>query len=113
MRGWEAGLRVLVRNLLDNALRYGMHGGNVTVELRPEGDGVLLAVEDDGPGIDASMRDAVLGRFQRGGNSASEGVGLGLPIAKRIAEVHRASLRLANGANGRGLRVEVRFPRDA
>jgi len=113
VRGWEAGLRVLVRNLLDNALRYGARGGNVAVELRPDGDGVLLAIEDDGPGIDASMRDAVLGRFQRGENSSSEGVGLGLPIAKRIAEVHRASLRLANAASGHGLRVEVRFPRDA
>jgi two-component system sensor histidine kinase QseC len=112
VRGWEAGLRVLVRNLLDNALRYGAPGGNVAVEIRPDDDGVLLAVEDDGPGIDASMRDAVLGRFQRGENPAREGVGLGLPIAKRIAEVHRASLRLANAANGRGLRVEVRFPRN-
>jgi two-component system sensor histidine kinase QseC len=113
VRGWEAGLRVLVRNLVDNALRYGAQGGNVTVEIRPDDEGVLLAVEDDGPGIDASMRDAVLGRFQRGENPGGEGVGLGLPIARRIAEVHRASLRLANAANGRGLRVEVRFPRDA
>ena len=111
VRGWEAGLGVLVRNVLDNALRYGAIGGSIVVEIRPDDSGVLLAVEDDGPGIDASMRDAMLGRFQRGESLASEGVGLGLPIAKRIAELHRASLRLVNAASGRGLRVEVRFPR--
>ncbi|MET0232047.1 MAG: ATP-binding protein [Rhodanobacteraceae bacterium] len=113
VRGWEPGLRVLVRNLLDNALRHGAPGGNVAIELAPDDDGVLLGIEDDGPGIDACLRDAVLGRFQRGESSATEGVGLGLPIAKRIAEVHRASLRLATAASGHGLRVEVRFPRGA
>lgn len=65
-----------------------------------------LLVEDDRPlgrGLPVAIR-----RW-----AAQEGVGLGLPIAKRIAEVHRASLRLANAPSGRGLRVEIRFPRNA
>lgn len=111
VQGWDAGLRVLVRNLLDNALRYGARGGNIRVEVRPDDGGVLLAVEDDGPGIDASLRSAMLSRFQRGDEPEGEGVGLGLPIAKRIADLHRASLRLVDGTGGRGLRVEVRFHR--
>lgn len=110
VRGWEGGLRVLIRNVLDNALRYSGVGGTVSIEIRPDDDGVLLAVTDNGPGIDASLRDAMFGRFQRGANPDVHGVGLGLPIAKRIAVLHRASLRLLDAAYGPGLRVEVRFP---
>jgi two-component system sensor histidine kinase QseC len=111
VRGWEAGLRVLVRNLLDNAIRYGASSGTLLIDVRPDTDGVMLAVEDDGPGISALDRDAMFGRFQRGEAPPSEGAGLGLPIAKRIADLHRASLRLLNATSSRGLRVEVRFPR--
>lgn len=66
----------------------------------------VLLVEDDpslGRGLPVAIRRL----------AAQEGVRLGLPIAKRIAEVHGASLRLANAPSGRGLRVEIRFPRDA
>jgi two-component system sensor histidine kinase QseC len=108
--GWEAGLRILVRNLLDNALRYSGAGSRVVIEIAREGDGTLLAVSDNGPGVPDELRDLVLRRFQRGDQHSSEGIGLGLPIAKRIADVHHASLRLASGPEGRGLRVELRFP---
>ncbi|HVT31502.1 MAG TPA: ATP-binding protein, partial [Rhodanobacteraceae bacterium] len=108
--GWEAGLRVLVRNLLDNASRHAGHGAVVVVEISRDDENTLLAVTDNGPGIPEDRREAVLHRFQRGDESASEGVGLGLPIVKRIAEVHRASLRLVSGPEARGLRVEVRLP---
>jgi len=110
MRAWEDGLRALVRNLLDNALRYGGAGGTLTIEIQPDTGGVLLAISDQGPGIDAAKRDAMFARFQRGEDLRIEGVGLGLPIAKRIADLHRATLRLANARSGRGLRVELRFP---
>jgi two-component system sensor histidine kinase TctE len=52
----------------------------------------------------------VLRRFQRGDERAGDGVGLGLPIAKRIADMHHAALRLASGPEGRGLRIDVRLP---
>ncbi|HKE46606.1 MAG TPA: ATP-binding protein [Rhodanobacteraceae bacterium] len=110
VHGWEAGLRVLVRNLLDNALRYGAPGGVVLVEATSDGTGTLLAVSDDGPGIDAGARDAMFDRFQRGRDAGGEGVGLGLAIVKRIGDLHRASVRLTDVPGGRGLRVEVRFP---
>jgi two-component system sensor histidine kinase QseC len=109
---WEGGLRALVRNLLENALRYGGVGGKLAVEIQPDAGGVLLVISDQGPGIDATKRDAMFARFQRGEDLRIEGVGLGLPIAKRIADLHRATLRLANARAGHGLRVEVRFPTD-
>jgi two-component system, OmpR family, sensor histidine kinase QseC len=110
IRAWEGGLRALVRNLLDNALRYGGDGGVLAIEIEPDAGGVLLAISDQGPGIDAARRDTMFARFQRGEDLYAEGVGLGLPIAKRIADLHRATLRLADARSGRGLRVEVRFP---
>jgi signal transduction histidine kinase len=108
--GWEAGLRVLVRNLLDNASRHAGRGATVVVEITRDADGTLLAITDNGPGVPEDKRNAVLRRFQRGDENTSDGAGLGLPIVQRIADVHRASLRLASGTEGRGLRVEVRFP---
>ena len=109
--GSEAGLRTLVRNLLDNALHYAGAGATVTVEVVRESDSTRLSVIDNGPGVPAERRDAMLHRFQRGDEHASDGLGLGLAIVKRIAELHHASMRLAEGPEGRGLCVEIRFPR--
>jgi len=79
------------------------------VEIARDMEGTLFAVTDNGPGVPADRRDAVLRRFQRGDEHTNDGVGLGLPIAKQIAELHGASLRLVSGPEGRGLRVEVRL----
>jgi two-component system sensor histidine kinase QseC len=111
VRGWEVGIRILVRNIIDNAVRYGAIGGALDIELACDGEGILLAITNSGPAIEATLRDAMFDRFQRGFDPDSEGVGLGLSIAKRIAELHRASVRLLDPRNGEGLRVEVRFPR--
>lgn len=110
MSGWEGGIRILVRNLLDNAVRYAGVGATVVVDVTQDADGTRLAVTDNGPGVPDELRDVVLQRFQRGDQHTSDGIGLGLPIAKRIADVHHASLCLASGPEGRGLRVEVFFP---
>jgi two-component system sensor histidine kinase QseC len=109
--GWEPGIRVLIRNLLDNALRYAKAGGTVVVSLASSPTQTVLGVSDDGPGIAPERREAMFNRFQRGQDVLVEGSGLGLPIARRIAELHRASLVLLDAENGSGLRVEVRFPR--
>ena len=109
--GWEAGIRVLIRNLLDNALRYASVGGTVVVSLASSPEEAVLTVSDDGPGIDPDQREAMFNRFQRGRDVVVEGSGLGLAIARRIAELHRASLVLLDAESGSGLRVEVRFPR--
>jgi two-component system sensor histidine kinase TctE len=91
-------------------LRYAGNGATVVVELARDADATVLAITDNGPGVPEDLREIVLRRFQRGDQHTSDGMGLGLPIAKRIAEVHHASLRLGSGPEGRGLRVEVRLP---
>jgi two-component system sensor histidine kinase QseC len=103
-------LGVLLRNLLDNAVRYTPAGGEVDVSLRRTGGGVSLAVVDTGPGIPEAERSRVFDRFHRVLGTGEEGSGLGLSIVRRIADLHRARVALAAGPGGRGLRVEVLFP---
>jgi two-component system sensor histidine kinase QseC len=113
VRGWEGGIHVLIRNLVDNALRYTSVGGKVAISLISSASATVLSISDDGPGIDVDLRESMFNRFQRGRDVLVEGSGLGLPIARRVAELHRASLVLLDSEMGRGLRVEVRFPRKA
>jgi two-component system, OmpR family, sensor kinase len=106
-------LRSLVANLVDNALRYAPPDSAVTVSLREAGAAVELAVVDAGPGIAPEQRERVLRRFQRVPGDSTSGSGLGLPIAKAIAERHRGSLVLEDARPGReprGLAVQVRLP---
>jgi two-component system sensor histidine kinase QseC len=103
-------LAVLLRNLVDNAIRYTPPGGEVSVAVERAGREVGLSVTDDGPGIPAEERDKVGQRFYRIVGSGESGSGLGLSIVLRIADLHRASVTLAEGRGGRGLRVDVRFP---
>jgi signal transduction histidine kinase len=105
-------LRTLVRNLVDNAVRYTPSGGRVTVRCRYLADAVVLEVVDDGPGIPVADRDRVFDRFHRRDDAPATGSGLGLAIVKAIATRHGAHIALAD-ADGGGLHVTVRFPRSA
>jgi two-component system sensor histidine kinase QseC len=98
-------LRVLLRNLVDNALRYTPPGGRVTVAVAPN----ELSVTDSGPGIPVEERQRVFDRFHRLAGQETEGSGLGLSIVARIAAMHGAAIGLAGGLDG-GLRVDLRFP---
>ena len=75
-------LREMLGNLIDNAIRYTQHGGHVTVRLTPARDAIEIGVEDNGPGIPESERDAVLERFHRVLGTGVEGCGLGLAIVR-------------------------------
>jgi two-component system, OmpR family, sensor kinase len=105
-------LRTLLRNLIDNAVRYSAAGGrvDVTVEASPAG-GARLTVTDDGPGIPPEERSRVLSRFYRRAGTEPPGSGLGLAIVKAIAESHGATLTLGEGLGGKGLSVAVSFPK--
>lgn len=107
-------LATLLDNLIDNALRYVPRGGRVDVVAQHDGDAAAVSVVDDGPGIAADERARVFDRFHRGESARiagdTRGSGLGLAIVKRIADVHRATVTLADGPGGRGLDVTVRFP---
>jgi len=99
-------IAVLLRNLIDNAVRYGPAGGSVRVETRD----ATLCVSDQGPGIPPEERARVGERFYRVLGTEPSGSGLGLSIVERIAALHGAKVALGEGANGKGLRVAVEFP---
>ncbi|MBV9726826.1 MAG: HAMP domain-containing protein [Gammaproteobacteria bacterium] len=103
-------LRTLVRNLVDNGVRYTPAGGRVDVSVGGTPEGAQLTVTDDGPGIPAEERARVFDRFYRRAGTTPPGSGLGLAIVKAIAEAHGATVRLDTGPSGHGLAVTVSFP---
>ena len=108
--GHPEALRILLRNLLDNAIRYTPEGGRVDVSVQHEGDALLLCVDDSGPGIAEADRTRVVDRFYRVQGSPAGGSGLGLAIVQAIAQLHGASLTLSTAPGLGGLRVHLRFP---
>jgi two-component system sensor histidine kinase QseC len=105
-------LRVLVRNLVDNAIRYTPPGGRIRVAVETVADGNRLCVCDSGPGIPPGEREAVLRRFHRLHQGETPGSGLGLAIVNRIAELHGARLEFAEASPPPGLQVMVLWPQD-
>ncbi len=105
--GQSDALAILMRNLLENAIKYTPEGGRIDVSLSP----ATLSIEDSGPGIPPEDRERVFDRFYRSAEAAlaAGGSGLGLAIVKSIAERHSARLRLGSSATLGGLRVEVQF----
>ena len=85
-------LALLVRNLLDNAIRYSPGGATVRLQLQREAAQVLLAVEDSGPGVDAAALQRLGERFFRVLGNGGEGSGLGWSIVRRIAAAHDATV---------------------
>ncbi|MBK1851867.1 sensor histidine kinase N-terminal domain-containing protein [Marinobacter sp. 1-4A] len=103
-------LAILVRNLVDNAVRYTPAGGQVDVRVSRSADHVMLRVVDTGPGIPEKVRNLAVSRFYRGLGSGEEGSGLGLSIVERIANLHGASLKFDDNSDaGEGLMVSVGF----
>lgn len=111
INGHEEALRVLVRNLLDNAIKYTPPGGRVDLAIHAEPSELVLSVEDSGPGISAQDNARVLDRFYRVSGSDAPGSGLGLAIVKSIADLHHAHIHLDTSPHLGGLRVQVRFAR--
>ncbi|MBU6440019.1 MAG: two-component sensor histidine kinase [Betaproteobacteria bacterium] len=104
------GLRMLARNLVDNAVRYSPRGARVDVRVREQDGKVLLEVDDSGPGIPEADRPRVFDRFYRRADAPPGGSGLGLAIVRSVAERSHASVELLDSPLG-GLRVRVSFPR--
>jgi two-component system, OmpR family, sensor kinase len=111
VRGDREALRVMLSNLIDNALRYTPREGSVAVRTARDTAEILVEVEDTGPGIAPEHRQRVFDRFYRVPRAAGEeGSGLGLAIVKRVADRHAATVTLDDARNGSGLKVSVRFP---
>ncbi len=104
-------LRIMLGNLIDNAIRYTPGGGRVDVSLRAGENHILLEVQDNGPGIPTEERLRVFDRFYRQLGSGEQGSGLGLAIVKKIADHHQAEITLDERIDRAGLQVTVRFRR--
>lgn len=114
VRGDREALRTLLRNLIDNAIRYAPEHGRIDLSVQ-EGErhsmrAAVLRVVDTGPGIAPAERQRVFDRFYRVPGASSSGSGLGLSIVKAIADAHGAGIALDQGPDGRGLAVTVTFP---
>jgi two-component system, OmpR family, sensor kinase len=110
VRGQPEALHILLRNLLDNAVKYTPEGGQVDISLAMVEGAPSLAVEDSGPGISQAERERVFDRFYRTADARAPGSGLGLAIVKAIAGRHGASVLLDRSAKLGGLKAEVRYP---
>jgi signal transduction histidine kinase len=113
VEGDASALQILVRNLVDNAVRYTPSGGRAELTVANQAGQIVLAVDDSGKGIPALDRERVFDRFYRRANNEEAGLedtgsGLGLAIVRSIAQRHAASVQMADSALG-GLRVELRF----
>lgn len=108
LSGDAASLATLLQNLVGNALQYTPDGGQIQVGLQATATAITLQVDDSGPGVPATQRDKLFERFYRQGDG--QGAGLGLAIVARIAELHGASIELADSPLG-GLQVAVHLPR--
>lgn len=112
VRGDEAQMAVLVRNLLENAIRYTPEGGRVLVDVYQDGDSAIVRVSDNGVGIPLEDQSRVFERFYRVDRARSRdrgGTGLGLAIVKHVAELHGGSVQLESEL-GRGSIFTARVP---
>ncbi len=106
--GWEPGLRILVENLVENAIRHGRDGGRVAVALHYDPSGPVLRVDDDGAGVAPEDRERIFAPFARVEGTDRPGSGLGLALVAQQARHHGATVDVGESPLG-GARFEVRF----
>ena len=111
VHGWEPGIRLLLDNLLANALAHGRDAtgqATVTVRVRQADGQAVITVDDRGPGVPEPARARIFERFARG--PGSSGSGLGLTLVAQQTALHRGSVTVTDGPQGVGARFEVRLP---
>jgi two-component system sensor histidine kinase QseC len=109
IKGNLTGISILIRNLVDNAIRYTPEKGQVNIVILEEAEHIILQVIDTGPGIPEELRSRVFERFYRIIGNNTSGSGLGLAIVQQIAQLHQATIKLLQPKKGTGLIIEVRF----
>jgi two-component system sensor histidine kinase QseC len=111
VNGDENLLSILLRNLIDNAIRYSPPHSKVLVLLSETEHGICLQVIDNGPGLPEDLHHRLFDRFFRQVGNQAEGSGLGLPITKEIARLHHASIQAKKPDHSSGLEMRVDFPK--
>jgi two-component system, OmpR family, sensor histidine kinase TctE len=107
--GDSSRIKEMIGNLIENAILYTQPHGKVTVSVKREAGEIVLAVEDNGPGIPAEEREKVFDRFYRRMGSGQEGSGLGLAIVKEIAQLHQATIEIVDDVKQQGLNIQISF----
>ena len=108
--GNSTAIGILIRNLVDNSIRYSPENSTVTIQLQETKEHVILRVIDNGPGIPQELQERVFERFFRVIGNQTTGSGLGLSIVQQIAKLHHAKIILKTPENGQGLDFQVIFP---
>lgn len=109
--GNDTALGILIRNVVDNAIRYTPENGEVKIQLIETEDEVIFRVIDSGPGIPVELRERVFERFFRILGTTAPGSGLGLAIVSQITELHHAQIHLSTPPSGKGLQFDIAFPK--
>lgn len=110
--GDDISLYTLIRNLVDNAIRYTPAGGQIDLRVNPQNRHILLEIEDSGTGIPREERTRVFDPFYRSPGSAGEGSGLGLAIAKTLAAQLGGHIELTDSTRfASGLKVKLHLPK--
>ena len=109
--GNSAALTILVKNLVDNAIRYSPKESKIHVQITQDEHTITFKVIDSGPGIAAELRSRVFERFYRVLGTKAHGSGLGLAIVQQIANLHHAQVKLGSSQELKGLEVVISFPK--
>lgn len=107
--GNDIALGILIRNIVDNAIRYTPENGNIKVGIINDANQIILRVTDSGSGIPSELRERVFERFYRILGTSASGSGLGLAIVRQIADLHHAKIHLVTPQSGIGLQFDVLF----
>ncbi len=109
--GNDTAIGIMIRNIVDNAIRYTPEQGAVKISILEAEDHVIFRVTDTGSGIPLELRERVFERFFRILGSKASGSGLGLAIVSQIAKLHHGIITLATPHSGKGLQFDVTFPK--
>ena len=106
-------LEQILRNLLDNAVKYTPRGGHIGVTGTVEGDAAVVRVQDDGEGISTEALPRIFDMFTRAGralDSATEGLGIGLAVVKNLVHLHHGVVQVQSAGAGKGSEFTVHLP---
>jgi len=108
--GNEVSIGILIRNVVDNAIRYTPELGSVQIAVLEQANKIVFRVIDSGMGVPVELRERIFERFYRVLGTNTSGSGLGLAIVSQIAKLHHAKITLSTPKSGVGLQFEVAFP---